>query len=107
MNAGKMKGMLEGSAAQDRMLLVLAAIGFLFILRFVYLLVLWFYSYFLRPAKNLQRSLSFLLRLVGVMQTALFSCVPIVDNFFSAHLVNTQFQCIEVDAISYCRVSPF
>jgi len=49
-------GASDGSAAApDRMLLVLAAIGLLYILRLVYLVVPWFYGYFLRPAKDLRR----------------------------------------------------
>lgn len=64
MGVGGVKvGALEGSAAQDRMLLVLAAIGFLYILRLVYLVVPWFYGYFLRPAKDLRRSPLLLLHL--------------------------------------------
>lgn len=44
-----------GAVMEDRMLLALAAIGFLYVLRLVYLVVPWFYSYFLRPAKPLSR----------------------------------------------------
>lgn len=51
-------GASEGSGASpDRTLLVLAAIGLLYILRLVYLVVPWFYGYFLRPAKDLRRSI--------------------------------------------------
>lgn len=46
---------MEDAVAQDRVLLVLAAIGFLYVLRMVYLLVPWIWSYFLRPAKPLSR----------------------------------------------------
>lgn len=61
MGAGGVTGAGAGEvpAAQDKMLLVLAAIGFLYILRLVYLVVPWFYRYFLRPAKDLKRYLPF------------------------------------------------
>lgn len=48
-------GWMEESVLQDMVLLSLAAIGFLYVLRLVYLVVPWCYNYFLRPAKDLKR----------------------------------------------------
>ncbi|KAG0595469.1 hypothetical protein M758_UG168900 [Ceratodon purpureus] len=50
-----LKVVVMGAVLEDRMLLGLAAVGFLYILRLVYLVVPWFYAYFLRPAKPLSR----------------------------------------------------
>lgn len=54
MGAGRVKCAADKSAAQDMALLVLASVGFLYLLRLVFLAVPWLYRYFLRPAKDLR-----------------------------------------------------
>jgi hypothetical protein len=54
MGAGRVKCAADKSAAQNMALLVLASVGFLYLLRLVFLAVPWLYRYFLRPAKDLR-----------------------------------------------------
>ncbi len=52
---GVKKYSIGEAAAEYWMLLLLAAIGFLYVLRLVSLLLPWIYVTFLRPAKSLSR----------------------------------------------------